>query len=130
MNRRYFAIGALLGALAVALGAFGAHALEDILSESMQDIYDTASRYHFIHASAIILVALGAEKTTHVRMMLWSLRMLFSGTVIFSGSLYVLSVSGWSWLGMITPIGGVFLIVGWLLAAWGGRSKMAKNVDN
>lgn len=125
--RKYFAIGAFLGAIAVTFGAFGSHVLEDKLSEEMLEIYDVANRYHFIHAITLMLVSLGAN---HFKgNFLWSARLLLAGVVIFSGSLYVLSLSNITWLGAITPIGGVLMIVGWLLAAIGTWRSVMGNVE-
>ena len=106
-------ISALLGALAIALGAFGAHALNDRLIETGRlEIWKTASLYHLVHAVLLFLIAsLGNWKKGP-----WLL--LFSGTLIFSGSLYLLCLTPFNWLGAITPIGGTLLIIGWLSLAF------------
>ena len=111
------ALGALLAALAVAGGAFGAHGLRARLTPADLATFETAVRYHLIHALALFAVAWvmdrwpgGTGPTAAVLMVL--------GIVIFSGSLYFLVLTGPRWLGAITPIGGVCLIAGWALLAW------------
>ena len=103
---------ALSGAIAVILGAFAAHSLKNSLTPQMLDIYQTAVLYQFIHTLAL----LGAinlplsERSLH-----WAVRCFMLGIVLFSGSLYLIAVTGISVLGIITPIGGSAFIVGWLL---------------
>lgn len=104
--------GAVLAALAVALGAFGAHALDGRLTAARMDTWDTAARMHLVHAVA--LVALGAAGGTAFGR---GAAVLTAGTVIFSGTLYLLCLTGVGVLGAITPIGGVLLILGWILVA-------------
>jgi uncharacterized membrane protein YgdD (TMEM256/DUF423 family) len=103
-----------MGFLAVALGAFGAHKLRPVLEQSNQLAHwNTAAHYHLIHAAVLLAIALHGAK--HV----WPWRLILVGTVIFSGTLYIISVTGMSWLGRITPIGGTLLILGWLaLIPW------------
>jgi uncharacterized membrane protein YgdD (TMEM256/DUF423 family) len=102
-------LGALLAFLGVALGAFGAHALDGLLSPDRLETYQTAVRYQMFHALG--LLALGALPEQAQRAALW----LFWGSVIFSGSLYVIVFSGVSVLGAVAPIGGVLQLVGWAL---------------
>ena len=101
--------------LAVALGAFGAHALKAVLSPERLAIYQTASQYHFYHALGLLVVALLTLYLPTSVYLKWSGWLLIAGTVIFSGSLYALAVSGIRGLGAITPIGGVSFIMGWVL---------------
>jgi len=106
--------GAILGFFGVAAGAFGAHALEASLTADQLHTFETAVRYQLIHALALLAHAAlfrveGGSITT------WSWRLLFGGTVAFSGSLYLLIWTGFSWLGPITPLGGLALLGGWLL---------------
>lgn len=118
MARLFLLLGAVSAALAVALGAFGAHALREHLTPAALAVYETASRYHFYHALALLLtgaVALHAPAAPGLRVAGW---LLVAGTVLFSGSLYLLAVTGVRWLGAITPLGGVAFIVAWLLIAW------------
>jgi len=109
-------LAALLGFLAVALGAFGAHGLKAVLSPYARDIYQTAVEYQFYHAGALLLVAI-LQFRFELKLLRWSAWALLLGTLVFSGSLYILAVTGISWLGAITPIGGAALLAGWLLLA-------------
>jgi uncharacterized membrane protein YgdD (TMEM256/DUF423 family) len=122
MTRIFLFIGALLGSLAVAAGAFGAHALREKLSERAIEIFETGSRYQMYHALALLLVASLLSRAEAGQSTLVAAGVAFIvGVVIFSGSLYALSLSGIKWLGAITPFGGVALIVGWgclAVAAW------------
>ena len=114
MSRVYLAIGAAFGLIAVAAGAFGAHAIRDRLTPEMLAVYETAARYQLTHALAIVIVALAAARWPSG---LWSVSAAFftAGIVLFSGSLYGLSLSGVRSLGAITPVGGVCLLAGWAL---------------
>lgn len=111
--------GALLAALAVILGAFGAHGLKKTLSEEMLVVYKTAVDYHFIHAIGILLIGLLHHHHPESRLVLWASGSLFIGIVVFSGSLYALSITEIRKLGMITPLGGLAFIIGWILLALG-----------
>jgi uncharacterized membrane protein YgdD (TMEM256/DUF423 family) len=113
MSHKYFAYGAIGAALAVALGAFGAHGLKDILSEDMLEVYETGVRYHMYHALALMLVALLADRIGDTKLVRVGARLLLVGIVLFSGSLYALALSDISVLGAITPLGGVAFLVGW-----------------
>lgn len=106
------AVGALLLAVAVGLGAFGAHALKDRLDAYSLDIWQKAVFYHLIHALGILIVALNNRRADLV---CW---LLLAGIVLFSGSLYVLALTGVRTLGAVTPFGGVAFIAGWLVLAW------------
>ncbi|GAA0133591.1 DUF423 domain-containing protein [Paenibacillus sp. YSY-4.3] len=120
MQRRMAGIGAIIMLLAVALGAFGAHVLEPIITGSI-DTYKTGVQYHMIHGVGMILAALAAGLWGDSRKLRWSARLFLIGIILFSGSLYMLAVTGWKWLGPITPLGGVSFIAGWLmlaLSAW------------
>ena len=100
--------------LAVALGAFGAHGLRQRLSPEMLAIFETGVRYHVHHALALLAVAWVADKNpeSFANAAGWAFTL---GIVVFSGSLYILSISGIRWLGAVTPLGGVALLVGWVL---------------
>jgi uncharacterized membrane protein YgdD (TMEM256/DUF423 family) len=111
--------GAILMGLGVALGAFGAHGLRGRLDAYSMDIYEKAVFYQFIHSLGLLIVsylpkigALSASAASTV------CALLLAGVVIFSGSLYVLAVSGQRWLGAITPIGGLSFIAAWVMLAW------------
>lgn len=112
--KQLLVVAALCGALSVILGAFGAHALKPLLSESQLHTWQTAVHYHQLHS--VLLVALCCRLLTdparRLRLAVWSLLL---GTLLFAGSLYGLALGGPRHLGPVTPIGGVFLILGWLL---------------
>lgn len=112
--------GSLMMFLAVALGAFGAHALKSRLSADMLAIFDTGVRYHFIHALALFVVAWAAEKYPNalVNNAGW---LFVIGIIIFSGSLYVLSFTGVRAWGAVTPMGGLAFLIGWGMLFFGAR---------
>jgi uncharacterized membrane protein YgdD (TMEM256/DUF423 family) len=111
-------IAAVAGLLAVALGAFGAHGLKDLLARNdAAAIWQTAVFYHFIHAVMLFVLA---ERKTFPAVAWWS---FLAGIVIFSGSLYLLAVTNIRWLGAITPLGGVSFIVGWACLLLSSRSE-------
>lgn len=115
MGKRHLIIGSILGALAVALGAFGAHGLEATLEANGRvDTFETAVQYHMFHTLAILMVGILMQQKTHQLLKLVSFLFLM-GILIFSGSLYVLSITNLSVLGAITPLGGVSFIGGWIL---------------
>ena len=107
-------IASLLMFLGVALGAFGSHALKDKLTEYYLDVYKTAVTYHFIHALGLFVVAWLSTQFTDPKIHTAGI-FLVVGIVLFSGSLYVLSITGIKWLGAITPLGGVSFLTGWVL---------------
>ena len=106
--------GAALALLGVALGAFGAHALRASLPPGDIEIFETAVRYQMYHAVALFGVAWLATRLVGP-LMDWAGWLLVAGTVVFSGSLYLLVLTGTRWLGAITPVGGLMLVAGWLL---------------
>jgi uncharacterized membrane protein YgdD (TMEM256/DUF423 family) len=106
-------LGALLAFLAVAAGAFGAHALKDILDPEMKAVYETAARYQMYHALALLLVAALSDRLS-ARAVSWAGLCFTAGVVLFSGSLYALSLTGLRKLGAITPLGGLAFLAGWL----------------
>jgi uncharacterized membrane protein YgdD (TMEM256/DUF423 family) len=110
-------IAALLLALAVILGAFGAHGLKDRLDAYSMEVYQKAVFYHFIHALGLLIVSV----TPRTASLGWVQMLLLAGILIFSGSLYLLAVTGARMLGAITPLGGLCFIAGWLLLAWSLR---------
>ena len=110
--------GIVLCLLAVAIGAFGAHAFKELLiSNQRQDVFDLANRYQFYHGLGLMLIAalFGRTESPPKLGLIGSLMLL--GTLVFSGSLYMLSLLNLSWLGAVTPIGGVMLISAWGLLA-------------
>jgi uncharacterized membrane protein YgdD (TMEM256/DUF423 family) len=127
MNQGFWLrIGAVWGGLAVAMGAFGAHGLKDRLNElGTSANFQTAAQYHMYHALAMVAIGvLGivGRGGGPFAVAGWA---FLVGSLIFSGSLYLLSLTGMRWLGAITPIGGVLLLVGWAALAWaaGGRGQ-------
>ncbi|KAF0095570.1 MAG: hypothetical protein E1N59_1065 [Puniceicoccaceae bacterium 5H] len=121
MDNKLTWIAAILGVLGVALGAFGAHALEPQLRELHRlDTWRTATMYHLIHTVAILAVAVAAGLTPSARLRvvgyIWTV-----GVVVFAGSLYALGFGAPGWFGAITPIGGVAFILGWALLPWALR---------
>ncbi len=109
--------GAINAFLAVAFGAFGAHALKEKLSEKYLAIWETAVQYHMYHAIGLIVIGILMSPSIigHVSQLSWAGYLMLAGIVIFSGSLYVLSLSGIGILGAITPIGGVAFLIAWVL---------------
>lgn len=99
------------------IGAFGAHMLEPIIGEDKISIYETGVQYHMIHALGIILIGVMVKVFGEAKLLVWSARLLFIGIILFSGSLYALSISGLGPLGAITPLGGVCFIAGWICLA-------------
>jgi len=107
-------IAAVLLAIAVSVGAFGAHGLKPHLSSELMEVYKTGVEYHFYHALGLLLVGVFALHKPGVYLK-WSGILLTTGIVLFSGSLYVMAISGIKWLGAVTPLGGVSFIAGWIL---------------
>jgi uncharacterized membrane protein YgdD (TMEM256/DUF423 family) len=118
MERLFFVLGSVSAGLAVALGAFGAHALKARLTPEMLAVYETGVRYQMAHALALLAVAWAITRWPGNAIV--SAGWLFvAGTVLFSGSLYVLSLTGVRGWGAVTPIGGLAWLVGWACLAWG-----------
>ncbi|MFK7891578.1 MAG: DUF423 domain-containing protein [Granulosicoccus sp.] len=121
MNRWILSAGAILAATAVMSGAFGAHALQNLLDAKAQSWYDTAVTYHMTHAIALIATGLAALIAGNAgsRAFRISAACFLGGVLLFSGSLYTMAFSGITKLGIVTPFGGVLLIAGWLGLAYG-----------
>lgn len=128
MHKTFLITAAMLGALAVALGAFGAHALKEKANAYTLGIFETAVRYQFYHVFALLASAI-LFQYFNATWLLWSGRLFIAGTLLFSGSLYLLTFfliggnESMKWLGAITPIGGVCFIAGWVCmaaAVWKG----------
>lgn len=128
MNTFFLKTATILGALAVILGAFGAHALKQVLNDKYLSIFETAVRYQFYHVLALLAVGILFKEFPNVYLA-WSGRLFIAGILIFSGSLYLLTAleamgqQGFKWLGAITPIGGLCLIAGWALLTFGMVTK-------
>lgn len=118
MDRLFFALGCVSGFLGVGLGAFAAHGLKARLAPDLLAVFETGVRYQMFHALALLAAGWacarwpGAATTASG----W---LFVAGTLVFSGSLYALALTGTRWLGAITPLGGVALLAGWLCLAWG-----------
>jgi uncharacterized membrane protein YgdD (TMEM256/DUF423 family) len=124
MHRRFLITAAILGALSVALGAFGAHALKQTLSPDSLNIYETAVRYQFYHVFALALAGILAGYFPF-RLIRYAGILFQAGIILFCGSLYLLAfMPGWRWIGAVTPLGGLCFIAGWLLLAAGASRKM------
>jgi len=122
MEQTWFALGCVLMVAGVVAGAFAAHGLKDRISADHLDVWQTAARYHIYHALALLGVAYATARWRGVlpAMAGW---LFVGGIVLFSGSLYVLAITGAKWLGAITPLGGLCFLVGWgalAIAAWRG----------
>lgn len=117
MDRIFLALGAASALIGVAAGAFGAHGLEARLPAERLAIWETAARYQLFHALALLAVAWAVTRwpRTATSAAGW---LFVAGTVIFSGSLYVLAFTGIGWLGAITPIGGLAFLAGWACLVW------------
>ena len=117
MDRTFFIIASLLGSLAVAFGAFGAHALRDRVEPSLLANYQTGVTYMFYHVLALFVVAWAITRWPSSALPVWSGWLFVTGIIFFTGSLVLMAFTGQRWLGAITPIGGVAFIVGGLLLA-------------
>jgi uncharacterized membrane protein YgdD (TMEM256/DUF423 family) len=128
MNKNFLSIAAISGCISVALGAFAAHKLKDILSADALNVFQTAVRYQFYHTFALLIVAILYEKFPN-KLIKWAGNCFIIGIILFSGSLYGLTIlrindiTGFDKIGIITPFGGTFFIVGWLLIFLGVTKK-------
>jgi uncharacterized membrane protein YgdD (TMEM256/DUF423 family) len=113
--RVFLAAGGLAALAAVALGAFGAHALKGRLSPEMLAVWHTAVEYHLFHALGLLAVGLLAAQLPASALLKWSGWLMLAGIVLFSGSLYALALTGVRWLGAVTPAGGTALLAAWAL---------------
>lgn len=111
-------MGAALMALGVVLGAFGAHGLKDKLAPNLMAAYQTGVEYHFYHALGLLLVGLLSYHFPQAAGLNSGAWCLLVGVLLFSGSLYIMAITGIRWLGAITPLGGVAFIVGWVWITW------------
>ena len=113
--RTFLILGAANAALAVLLGAFGAHSLKTHLAADMMAVYQTGLQYHLFHALGLLAVGLAPKQMGESAWLRWSGWLMLAGIVIFSASLYILSTTGWKWLGAVTPLGGLSFISAWVL---------------
>ncbi|MEP6936246.1 MAG: DUF423 domain-containing protein [Nitrospirota bacterium] len=116
--QRFLLIGAILAGFGVAAGAFGAHALKEILDVPMLQVFETATRYVMYHAFGLCIVSWAIDRYPEQRLEKsgW---LFMLGVLLFSGSLYVVSLAGIRWMGAVTPIGGLAFMAGWILLGWG-----------
>lgn len=128
MQKRFIQLAALLAALSVILGAFGAHALKQIISEKALEVYETGVRYQFYHVLALLITGILYKEFTS-NYLVWAGRLFVTGMLFFCGSMYFLALvdlvlqPGLKWIGAITPLGGICFIAGWLLLAVGVGKK-------
>lgn len=127
MTKLFLMLAGLNGFLAVGLGAFAAHGLRDRLSPELLNTFQTGVQYHMYHALALFGVALLTVNYPSSTLLKYSGYLFLLGIVLFSGSLYVLSVSGIRWLGAITPIGGVCFLAAWAGLIWFAASQQFAN---
>ena len=121
MDRLFFRLGAFSALLSVGAGAFGAHGLRDRLPPDSLAVFETAARYQLYHALALLAAAWAVSRWPGV-LPVWAGWCFLGGTVLFSGSLYGLSLTGTRWLGAITPLGGAAFLAGWICLALSARS--------
>jgi uncharacterized membrane protein YgdD (TMEM256/DUF423 family) len=117
-ERLFLALGAISAFIGVAAGAFGAHGLRARLTAEMLAIFETGVRYQMYHAFALLIVAWAISRFSNSAVLATAGWLFVVGTVLFSGSLYLLSLTETRWLGAITPLGGVAFLGGWLCLAW------------
>src|ERR1041384_1253004 len=123
MDRRLLLCAGISGFLGVALGAFGAHALEARLAPDMLAVFETGVRYQMYHVFAIVAAA-WAWSRWNARVFALAGGLFFAGILIFSGSLYLLALTGVRMLGAITPLGGLAFLAGWLCLVWGAATRL------
>ncbi|MFQ5720026.1 MAG: DUF423 domain-containing protein [Acidobacteriota bacterium] len=117
MERVFFGLGALSALLAVAAGAFGAHGLKGRLPADLFDVFLVGARYHMYHALALLAAGWAAGRWPGAATT-WAGWLFLAGTLVFSGSLYLLAFTGHRWLGAVTPLGGLAFMAGWACLVW------------
>jgi uncharacterized membrane protein YgdD (TMEM256/DUF423 family) len=122
MDRLFFSLGAVFAMIAVAAGAFGAHALRERLGPEYLAVFETAARYQMYHALALLAVAWAVNRWPGP-LLTWAGWLFMVGIVLFSGSLYALALTGARWLGAVTPLGGVAFLAGWVCLALSPRNS-------
>lgn len=126
-GRLFFALGCIAAALGVAAGAFGAHGLKNILTPEMLAVYETAVRYQIYHAFGLIVVGILLKLFSENSRLVIAGWCFVAGIILFSASLYALTLTNIRWFGAITPIGGIAFIVGWLMLAFSFRTTSQRN---
>lgn len=127
-GRLFAAVGAGLGLLGVGAGAFGAHVLESRLDRDLLEVFNTAVDYQMYHALALLLVG-GLPPRASQGLLHWAGILFASGTIVFSGSLYILALTGARWLGAVTPVGGVLFLAGWGTLCWSLVTRVQGKAD-
>ncbi len=117
MAKLFLFLGSINAFIAVALGALGAHGLKDKLSERAFEVFQTGARYHIIHALGLILIGLISQWISRELLVQWAGWFFLLGITLFSGSLYFLALLDLGWLGILTPLGGLAFLAGWLVLA-------------
>ena len=125
MDRLFFGLGALSAMLGVGAGAFGAHALRARLTAEHLAVFETAARYQMYHGLALLAVAWAVTRWPGA-LPVWAGWLFVAGTVLFSGSLYILALSGIRWWGAVTPLGGVAFLAGWICLALSARHAFTR----
>jgi len=111
----FLILGGINAALVVILGAFGAHGLKTKISAEMLAVYQTGVHYHLFHALGLLVVGVVATQIVDSISLKWAGWLMLTGIILFSGSLYIMSLGGMRWLGMVTPFGGLAFIAAWIL---------------
>ncbi|PCJ24019.1 MAG: hypothetical protein COA96_10435 [SAR86 cluster bacterium] len=127
MTKLFILFASINGFIAVSLGAFGAHMLRDKLSPELLNTFQTGVQYHFVHTLALFGVGLLSIHYPTSAPLKYSGYLFLIGIILFSGSLYVLSISGTRWLGAITPLGGLFFLAAWASLIWFAASQQFAN---
>ena len=117
MKSVFLFLGAISAFIGVGMGAFGAHGLKTVLSTEMLEVYKTGVAYQMWHALGLCGIAMVRLQSPDSSLLKWSGWLMFAGIVLFSGSLYLLTMLNLKWLGMITPLGGLAFLMAWLLLA-------------
>jgi len=117
MKSVFLFLGAISAFIGVGMGAFGAHGLKTVLSPHMLEVYKTGVAYQLWHALGLCGIAMVRQQSPASGLLKWSGWLMFAGIMLFSGSLYLLALLGLTWLGVITPFGGMALLIAWLLLA-------------
>jgi uncharacterized membrane protein YgdD (TMEM256/DUF423 family) len=129
MHKGFLKTGIIIGALSVILGAFAAHSLKNTISDYALGIFETAVRYQFYHAFALLITGILFKEFPRNQIK-WAGRFFIAGIILFSGSLYILAIikaavqTGFNWIGAITPFGGLCFILGWICLFAGIRKKV------
>ena len=126
LARRCIATGAILMAIGVMLGAFGAHGLQGQLAPQRLASFQTGVQYQLLHALGLLLVGVVSTVTAESRRLRWSARLMLAGVACFSGSIYLMTAGAPRWLGMVAPVGGLSFMAAWALLAWHGVSPTSR----